>query len=94
MKVRAYETAVNLKCNGYQKGLESFLIRKQNQEVNVKEVLGQELHKPMIKKFKRRNMYAWFKDNTQAADLVEMELFSYIIIQYPLCAIDVFSKYS
>ena len=80
MKVRAYETAVNLKCNGYQKGLESFLIRKQNQEVNVKEVLGQELHKPMIKKFKRRNMYAWFIDNTQAADLVEMEfLYSFLI---------------
>ena len=80
MKVRAYETAVNLKCNGYQKGLESFLIRKQNQEVNVKEVLGQELHQPMIKKFKRRNMYAWFKDNTQAADLVEMEfLYSFLI---------------
>ena len=80
MKGRAYETAVNLKCNGYQKGLVSFLIRKQNQDVNVKEVLGQELHKSMIKKFKRRNMYAWFKDNTQVADLVEMEfLYSFLI---------------
>ena len=39
---------------------------------NVNEELAQELHKPMIKKFKRRKVYVRFKDNTWAADLAEM----------------------
>ena len=32
----------------------------------------QELHKPVIKKFKERKTYAKFKDNIWAADLAEM----------------------
>ena len=39
---------------------------------NVIEVLVQELHNPMIKKFKRRKIYARFKDNNWAANLAEM----------------------
>ena len=38
----------------------------------MNEVLAQELHKPEIKKFKRRKEYARFKDNICAADLAEM----------------------
>ena len=30
----------------------------------------EELHKPIIKKFKRQKVYARFKDNTWATDLV------------------------
>ena len=39
---------------------------------NVNEVLAQELHKPVIKKFKKRKAYARFKDNIWVADLTEM----------------------
>ena len=39
---------------------------------NVSKVLAQELHKPVIKNFKRRKVYTWFKDNIWAADVAEM----------------------
>ena len=35
---------------------------------NVNEVLAQELHKPVIKKFKKRKVYARFKDNIWVSD--------------------------
>ena len=39
-------------------------------------MLIQELHKPVIKKFKRRKVYSRFKDNNWAADLPETGLLS------------------
>ena len=42
----------------------------------VEEQLAEELHKPVIKKFKKRKVYARFKDNIWAADLAEMESLS------------------
>ena len=44
--------------------------------ISVDEQLAEELHKPVIKKFKRINVYAVFKDNIWAADLAEMESLS------------------
>ena len=44
--------------------------------VSANEQLAQELHTPVIKKFKRRKVYARFKDNSWAADLVEMKSLS------------------
>ena len=40
--------------------------------ISVNEQLAKELHKPVIKKFKRRKVYARFKDNVRATDLTEM----------------------
>ena len=40
-------------------------------KANVNEVLDQDLHKPVIKKFKRRKVYAGFKCNIWAASLAE-----------------------
>ena len=40
--------------------------------MSVNEQLAEELHKPVIKNFKRRKVYAKFKDNIWAADLAEM----------------------
>ena len=61
---------------------------------SVKKELAQELHKLVIKKFKRRRVYGRFKDNIWEADLAEMEsLFSKNRdVQYLLCLINVFSK--
>ena len=51
----------------------SLLIKKKTgSEVGVNEELAEELHKPVIKKFKRRKVYSRFKDNIWAADLAEM----------------------
>ena len=49
-----------------------FLGKKTGSGISINEQLAQELHKPVIKKFKRRNVYARFKDNIWAADLAEM----------------------
>ena len=43
---------------------------------SVNEELAEELHKPVIKKFKRRKVYARFKDSIRASDLAEMESLS------------------
>ena len=40
--------------------------------ISVNEQLAQELHKPIIKKFKRRKVYARFKDNIWEVDFAEM----------------------
>ena len=52
-------------------------------------------HKPVIKKFKRRKVYASIKDNTWAADLAEMGPLSSKNknVTYSLCVIVFFTKY-
>ena len=40
--------------------------------IGVNEQLAEELHKPVIKKFERRKIYARFKDNIWASDLAEI----------------------
>ena len=52
------------------------------------------MHKPVIKKFKRRKVYARFDDNIWAADSAEMESLSskYENVKYLLCVIHVFTK--
>ena len=44
--------------------------------MSVNEELAEELHKSVIKKFKRRKVFRRFKDNIWAADLAEMESLS------------------
>ena len=39
--------------------------------VSVNEQLAEKLYKPVIKKFKRRKIYARFKNNNWAGDLAE-----------------------
>ena len=64
--------------------------------VSVNEQLAEELHKPLIKKFKRRKVYARFKDSIGAVHLAEMESLSCRIknVKHLLCVIDVFTKYA
>ena len=64
--------------------------------VSVNEQLPKKLHKPVIKKFKKRKVYVRFKDNIWAADLAEMESLSSKNknAKYLLCVIDVFTKYA
>ena len=49
-----------------------FFGKKAGSRVSVNKQLAEELHKPVIKKFKRRNFYSSFKENIWAADLTEM----------------------
>ena len=70
--------------------------KKTGSVVSVNEQLAKELHKPVVKNFKRREVYAKFIDNIWAADLAEMEsLFSKNKnAKYLLCIIGVFTKYT
>ena len=60
------------------------------------EQLADELHKPIIRKFKKRKVYSAFKDNIWAADLADMQFLSRYNkgIRFLLCVIDIFSKYA
>ena len=96
MKDRAYEIAINPKYDVYQRGLASMVCalfdRKTGSVGSVNKVLAQQLCKPVIKRFKRRNVYAKSIDNIWASDLAEMGLLSSFNrgVKYLLCLIDVF----
>ena len=68
-----------------------FFYNKTGFGANVNEVLAQKLLKPVIKNFKRREMYSRLKENIWAADLAEMGSFSsfYWVVKYLLFFIDV-----
>ena len=70
--------------------------KKTGSGVSLNEQLAEELHKPIAKKFKRRKVYARFKDNIWAADLSEIGSLSSKNknVKYLLYAIDVFNKYA
>ena len=57
--------------------------------------LVNELHKPIIKKIKRRKVYSSLKYNIWGADLADMQLISKFNkeIRFLLCVIDIFIKY-
>ena len=96
MKKRAYEIAKNCGYDGDQRALAcmiyKFFDKKTVAEVSVNEQL---LHKPAIKKFKRRNVYARLKDSIWAADLTGMKSLSSKNknVKYSFCVTDVFTKY-
>ena len=58
--------------------------------------LAEELHKPIIKNFKRRQVYSSYKDNIWGGDLADMLLISKFNkgIKYLLRVIDLFSRYT
>ena len=57
--------------------------------------LANELHKPIIRKFKKRKVYSSFRDNIWGVDLADMQSLSKYnkANKYLLCAINLFSKY-
>ena len=70
--------------------------KKTGSVVCVNEQVAGELHKLVIKNFKRTKIYARFKGNNCAAYLAKMESLSSknINVKYLLCVIDVFTKYA
>ena len=89
LKNRAFNIAKDKKYNGYQRWLASFVYKvfeKKSSGSGVKHVntklapqnqkLAEELHKPIIRKFKKRKVHAAFKHNIWGADLADMQLLS------------------
>ena len=58
--------------------------------------LAEELHKTIIKKFKKRKLHLSFINNIWGADLADMQLISKFNkgIRFLLSVIDIFSKYA
>ena len=100
---KAFAIANNPKCGGCQRGLASMVNKffdKKSKASGTKSMTNQqlanELHKPIIRKLKKKKVYSSFKDNIWGVDLADMQLISKCNkgIRYLLCAIDLFSKYA
>ena len=67
-----------------------------NKSLSQNQQLAEELHKPIIRKFKKRKVRSVFKDNIWGGYLADMQLISKYnkIIRFLLCVIDIFSKYA
>ena len=112
LRDKAFNIAKNPKYDGYQTGFASMVYKffdKKTKGSGVtlgykpaiksipqNEQLAEELHKPIIIKFKKRKVYSAFKDNIWAVDLANMQLISKYNKGFKslLCAIDIYSKYA
>ena len=66
-----------------------------NKIISNKE-LPEELHKPIIRKFKKRKVHSSFIDNIWGADLADMQIISKFSkgFRILLCVLDIYSKYA
>ena len=105
LKDKAFAIASNPKYDGYQRALASRVYKFSDQkskgsgikkEIKENQQLANELHKPVIRKFKKRTVYSSYKGNIWSVDLAGMQLISKYNkgIRYLLCVIDLFSKYA
>ena len=100
---KAFNTAKNVKYDGYKRGFASMVYKffdkksagngvamLQNQQ------LVEELHKPIIRTFRKRRVYSSFKDNIWGVDLEDIQLISNFNkgLRFLLCTIDNSSKYA
>ena len=102
LRDKAFNIARDPKQDGYQRGLVSvvykFLKKRSSGGSSTNESnyqLADELHKPIIRKFKKTKVYLSFRDNIWGVDLADMQLLCRYKkrIKYLLCAVDLFSKY-
>ena len=88
LKNKALKIASNPKYSGYERGLASMVYKffdkkskgaalKENQEnFSQNSHLADELHKSIIRNFKKKKVYSSFKDNIWGVDLADMQLIS------------------
>ena len=110
LRDKAYDIASNPEYDGYQRGLANMVYKFFDSKVASPDkksagggfkkpsssVLADELHKSIIRKFKKRKVFSQFKDNILGVDLADMQSLSRKNkgIKYLLSAIDLFSKYA
>ena len=104
LRDKAFKIGSDPKYDGHQRGLASMVYKffdKKSKgsgittnDFNYQAANG--LHKPIIKKIKKRKVYFSFKDNIWGVDLADMQSLSKFNkgFKYILCAIDMFSKYA
>ena len=111
LRDKAFNIAKNPQYDGYQRGLASMVYKFFDKKfasladkstagsgVNKlqNEQLPEELHKPIIRNFKKREVYSGFKDNIWGADLVDMQSIRKLNkgFRFLLCVINILSKYA
>ena len=103
MRDKVFKIASDSKYDVFQRGLASmvykFFYKNSSGRCVATEPnyqLANELHRQVIRKFKRRKVYSSFRDNTWGFDLADMQSLSKYNtgINYLLCAIGLFSKYT
>ena len=103
-RTAAFKIASDQKSDGYQRGLASMVYKFFDKKSQVSGLasnkeniqLADELHKPIIRKFKKRKVHSSFRDNIWGVDLADMQLLSKFNkgFRFLLCVIDIFSKYA
>ena len=102
LRDKAFQIASNPKHNGCQRGYTSIVYKffdKKSAGSGIKSTsdqqLADELHKPIIKKKKKKKSILSFKDNIWEADLADMQLISKYNkgIRFLSYVTDLFSKY-
>ena len=102
LKDKAFKIASDPKYDGCQRGLawmvQKFFDKRSSgsgiaNKPNYQ--LASELHKPIIRKLKKRKVYSSFRDNIWGVDLADMQSLSKYNKgnQYLLCTINLLSKY-
>ena len=100
LRNKAFKIGSDPKYNGYQRGLASMVYKFFDKKASGSGIgsepnyqLMNELHKPIIRKFKKRQVYSLFRDNIWGIDLADMQSLSKYNkgIKSLLCAIDLFS---
>ena len=103
LRDKAFKIASDPKYDGYQRGLASMVYKCFDKKSSGSGItnepnyqLADELHKPIVKKLKKRKVYSSFRDNICGVDLADMQSLSKYNkgIKYLLCAIDLFSNYA
>ena len=112
LRDKTFNIAKNPKYDGYQRGLATMVYKffdKKTKGSGVtlanksaikstpqNEQLTEELHKTIIKMFKKTKVHSAFKDNIWAANLADMQLISKFNkgVKFLLCVIDIYSEYA
>ena len=105
LRDKAFNIAKNPKYGENQQGLASVVYKffgkitfegtVKNENFSDKE-LAEELRKPIIRKFEKKNVHSPFVDNILGADVADMQLISKFNkeFRFLLCVIDVYDKYA
>ena len=103
LRDKAFKFASDPKYDGYQRGLASMVYKFFDKKSSGSGIanepnyqLANELHKPIIRKFKKRKVYSSFRDNIWGVDLADMQSLSKYNKgnKYLLSSIDLSSKYT
>ena len=103
LRDKAFRIASDPKYDAYQRELASMVYKLFDKKPSGSGIanepnyqLADELHKPIIKTFKKRKVYSSFTDNIWGVDLAYMQSLSKYNkgIKYLFCAIDIFSRYA